>query len=239
MKTAVLPGHETRLINLDTGAAADDETRLRAVVAPAPKTPRWRRLAVGAAASCLLLIVGAAAGVYVYQPHARRTQKAPAGAVEEVKAVSARPPENTAPVSSETNATGANVLTVPANTASEPVKESVAKTEPRPPVGKMIEVPKDRNKAPRAEVEAEWPEDFDEETLAADDEPGETIGAPPKNPQTGQPIPPFVWRKMSPEERRRLRQALELQRQQIERKKREEGSRRKKPPLSPVPPPYR
>jgi len=67
------------------------------------------------------------------------------------------------------------------------------------------------------------------------DDDGADAGSAPVNPKTKQKFPIMVWRKMTPEQRRKLREAIDLQRQQEMERRRLEIQRRNlpKPPETP------
>ncbi|HVE58896.1 MAG TPA: hypothetical protein VNB22_18830, partial [Pyrinomonadaceae bacterium] len=72
--------------------------------------------------------------------------------------------------------------------------------------------------------------------IMVDSEDNDADGStPPTNPKTKQKFPVFVWRNMSPQDRRKLREALKMQQQQELERQRMENQRRNlpKPPATP------
>jgi hypothetical protein len=105
-------------------------------------------------------------------------------------------------------------------------KETVAKTETRQPETKTraeTVAPQGRN-----QVQADEPPDIEVDNK---DENGVIS---PTNPKRKEKFPLFLWRDMSPEDRQKLREGLEKQRQ-LEREKRQRELQRRPFPKPPTP----
>jgi serine/threonine protein kinase len=237
VETETFSNDESKVTQVKPVKTADFEEREAKVypLAAAPKNNR-RGLAIGAVLGSLLLALGALAAAYVVNPEMFGHAAAPANANAEKKMILVEaPPENVNPA--ETNTTNANAVVAenPSNTNAAPETkrpETVAKTDVKPTEQK----PKPETVAPNKRNEAaqtdEPPEINVDDTDDEDD-----AGTPPTDPRTKQKFPDFVWRKMSPADKQKLREALELQRkqQEIERRKQQDMQRRPlpKPPVTP------
>ncbi|MBS1798081.1 MAG: protein kinase [Acidobacteria bacterium] len=210
-----------------TGDFHEPATKIHPLTAPAPKKSR-RDLAIGAALG-LLLAAGGASALYVYKPEVFGVKPDAANVSTEKNATTVNAgAENSNGGSATANSAnadwGAAVNTAPSNTAAETkTKEPLTKTETKTPE------PKKTESKSKTETTIVIPPDPDEDVMV--DEPPDE-GPPPKS-RNGKEIPPFVWKKMTPQQRRQLRQALEMERQQKELERRRQDQRR---PPQPQPP---
>lgn len=193
-----------------------------------------RGLAIGTALLSLLA-VGAVFGVYFMVPDAARDNSADSDVqkqtfVSDVPAANVNIPES-AVNSTDSSAVAGNPSEVNSVSDSKP-KETAAKTETKQTETKQNDAkPKADSIAPNRKSESpaiEEPPDI----VVDNDEEGDL---PPTNPKTKQKFPIFVWRKMSPQERRKLREALEIQRQQQEYERKTNESPRRNIPKPPTP----
>lgn len=168
--------------------------------------PNRRAAAIGAAIGGLLLLGVAAGAVYIYRP-----------AVQEPKPLS------------ETNAANMNVVANTeignsnaaheSNTASVPSPTVQAKTEPGRDDPKTVTQKTPDPTGAQTQVDAQpvtTPPERRGEPVAGErpmPPPPDELGPPPRDPRTNQVIPPDVWRKMTPVQRKKLRRALEMQRE--------------------------
>jgi serine/threonine protein kinase len=235
IKTETFSNEESKVTRIKpqvvTGDLAEKSAKVYPLTATVENGKKPRRgLAIGAVISGLILALGALAAVYVAKPEVFGIQNSnPANTNVDKKSILVQvPTENTNIAETNTNAQNTNSLVEnPSNTniSTDPKqKETVVKNEPRqtetrskpePPV------PTKRNQNPAIDE----PPDITVDDTDPDNE-------PPTNPKTKQKFPVFVWRGMTPQERQKLREALELQRkqQEIERRKRETQRRSLPPP---------
>ncbi|HEY8562595.1 MAG TPA: serine/threonine-protein kinase [Pyrinomonadaceae bacterium] len=200
-----------------------------------------RRLVVGAALGGLLLALVGAAAVFVAEPEAFDVHRKQESTEPEKKMIIVKvPEENVSLNDANTNAANANaVAAAPVAPATTPVvpteskpKETTARVESKPTEPK----PKNELLVPNRKYDAvtiDEPPD-----IYVDAEP-DAAGNPPTDPKTKQKFPVMVWRKMTPEQRRKLREALDVQRlQEMERRKFEIQKRnlpKPQPPAFPTP----
>jgi serine/threonine protein kinase len=240
IKTETFSNDESKVTRLKphvlTGDFEKEKTKVYPLAADTSNGGKPRRgLAIGAVLGSLLLALGAIAAVYVAKPEAFNIHKNEANADAEKKPMIVVVQENTNLSEANTNSANTNAVAdaplVPTNPTlpTEPKqKETVAKTETKPPETK----PKAEALAPNKRydiVTVDEPPDIDVDDDGAD------AGSAPVNPKTKQKFPIMVWRKMTPEQRRKLREAIDLQRQQEMERRRLEIQRRNlpKPPETP------
>ena len=243
IKTETLGSDESKVTRLKlrvvTGDFEENETKVQPLAAlPTTNGKRSRRgWAIGAALGSLLLLAFGAFATYVFKPEVFGQHQNEPPAEPEKKLIMVQVPSENVNVADAGNANTANTLTLvpvsPANVAvpteSKP-KETVARTET-----------KQTETKPKAEAVAPTGRN----TTASVDEPPEidvdnndpdVDGEPPTNPRTKKRFPLQVWKNMSPEERRKLREALDMNRQlEMERRRRELQRQRNlpKPPQTP------
>jgi serine/threonine protein kinase len=231
----------TRLKTPDTGEYEEKSAKIYPLAAGANGGGKPRRgLAIGAALSGLLLALGALAAVYVTRPEVFGYSNTAPNANSDKKMILVQvPPENANLAEANTNPANTNAVaenpsnlnTGPTFTPETKPKETVAKTETRQPEPKTKPekiTPNGRNNV----VSVDEPPDIE---VDADNAEGE----PPTNPKTKQKFPVFVWRNMSPADRQKLREALEVQRKQQElERRRQQDIQKRNVPKPPVPTPY-
>ena len=184
------------------------------------KKPR-RGLVIGAALGSLLLAGSAVSAIYVYNPEVFGLGNDPANANTEKNFITVDDPfENTNLAETNTNAENSNAVAASSPTGNisteSKLKEALTKTEPKQTDTKQTETTKTVTK-PKPETNIVT-NDKDDEMVDGDEPPD--AEPPPKNPRDRNQIPPNVWKKMTPQQRRQLRQALEIQRQQQEQQRR-------------------
>lgn len=241
IKTETFPNDLSKVTQLKQNANTGDLDKEEVKIYPlagAPEGQRSRRgLAIGAGLGSLLLAGSAVAGLYIYNPGAFGAGTNPANANTEKKMILVQVPTENVNLA-EANTANSNLTAEnPANAnvwTETKQKETLAKTETKPNETKPNEKPTDK---PKTEVNVVTPDDNDGAVTV--DDPIDR-DPPPIKTKDGKPIPPFVWRKMTPEQRRQLRQALEIERQRAEaEKKKQEMQRRNPPPPAPQPTPYK
>ena len=223
--------------NVVTGDFEDNKTSARPLAAETSNVKSKRRgLAIGAIVSSLLLALGVIAAVYVARPDAFRMRHDAANTEPEKKPMIVVVQENTNSAEANANSADADaVAETPVQPSNAPLpidpkqKEAVAKTETKPAETKS----KPETVAPNRSdnmVTVDEPPDIE---VDMDDE--NSSGEPPMNPRTRQKFPIQLWRKMTPEQRRKLREALDMQRQQEMEKRKLEMQRQNlpKPPQTP------
>jgi hypothetical protein len=193
-------------------------------------------LGIGAVLGSLVLALGALAAVYVAKPEMfGRTPEPAANANAEKKTILVQVPADNANLTqANANTNGAVVAENPPNANVPPEAkrpETVAKTETKQTDTKSKTEPVAPNKKNNALPTDEPPD------ITVDDDNDDDSGAPPTDPKTKRKFPVFVWRQMSPADKQKLRDALELQRQQqeIERQRRQQEMQRRipRPPVTP------
>lgn len=228
----------TRVKPLTTGDFEDEKTKIYPLAAATGEngSKKSRRgLAIGAILSGLILFCGAIAAVYVANPEMFGHTDAPANTNTDKKTIIVQVPnENANLTTAGANTANTNTVaetSVTSNTSvSQPEtkqKETVAKTETRQPDTKAkteTVAPTGRNET----VQIDEPPDIEVDN---DNDP---TGEPPVNPKTKQKFPMFVWRGMSPADRKKLRDALETQRK-VEAEKRQREMEKRQIPKPPTP----
>jgi serine/threonine protein kinase len=217
-----------------TGGFEESATKIHPLTATATGKKSRRGLAIGAALGSLLLACSAFSAIYVYKPEVFGLNSRPANTNTENNVITVSVPSensNIAPANtdaastSNTSAGGTNT-TLPTDTKS---KETIAKTESKQTETKQKPEQNTTGKKSAAVLADEPPEvDVD------DDDDDDDASTPPKNPQRKEQIPPFVWRGMTPQQRRQLRDALKLEKQRKEMEKRKQNQQR--PPNDPEQP---
>jgi hypothetical protein len=243
VKTETLPTHESKVTQLKprvvTGDFAENETKIQPLVGAttAANDQKSRRgLVMGAALGSLLLLAIGAFATYIFKPEVFNTHQPAAGTEPDKKMIMVQVPTENANIADATTETAnVNAITVvpvqPANVAvpaETKSKDAVVKTETKPAETKA----KTETFAPKNDtVSVDDPPDIE---VDADDN-DDATGEPPTNPRTKQKFPIQVWRKMTPQERRKLREALEMNRQLQMDKRQLEIQRRNmpKPPQTP------
>jgi serine/threonine protein kinase len=192
-----------------------------------------RGLAIGAALGSLLLAGSAASAIYVYNPAVFGLNNNPANTNTENKVIKVETMPESANIA-ETNAqtTNTNLTAETLRNTNDwtetKTKETVVQTDPKQPEIKQPETkPKVKVNTPVKKNETAA---IDEPPDIPTDDGDDDEDTPPTNPKTKQKFPAFVWKKMSQQERRQLRQALELDRQQRQLEQRK--------PKTPQPLPY-
>jgi serine/threonine protein kinase len=241
IKTETFSNDESKVTQLKPRAITSDfekeNTKVYPLAGHTSNGKKSRRgLAIGAVLGSLLLALGAIAAVYVAKPEAFNIHKNEANVDAEKKPMIVVVQDNTNVP--EANADSANpdavgeapvVPTNPTLPTETKQKETVAKTETKPTEAK----PKSEVLAPNKRfdtVKVDEPPDIDVEDDDDDD-----AGEAPVNPKTKQKFPMMVWRKMTPEQRRKLRQAIDLERQREMERRRLEMQRRNLPKPPPTP----
>jgi len=238
IKTETFSNDESKVTQLKprviTGELEKEKTKIYPLAADTAGGKKSRRgLAVGAILGSLLLAIGAIAAVYVVKPEAFRMNHDAANAEPEKKPMIVVVQENTNLADANANSANTNTVaeaplvpTTPTVPTEAKQKETVAKTETK--AKPEVKTSNGKNEAPTVDEPPDIYVDNDE-----------VDGEPPVNPKTKQKFPVFVWRKMSPADRRKLRQALDLERQQEMEKRRIEIQRRNLPkPPTPNSTPY-
>lgn len=225
----------TRVKPLTTGDFEDDKTKIYPLAAATAEGKRPRRgLAIGAGLAVLLFALTGLA-IYVVKPEALGLHQREENPNPEKKMIIVQvPTENANLATADANTANANtVAETPANlNVAVPLpetrqKETVAKTEPKQPETKTrteTVAPAGRSQT----VQVDEPPDIEVDN---DNDPD---GEPPVNPKTKQKFPMFVWRGMSPADRKKLREALETQRR-VEAEKRKREMEQRQIPKPPTP----
>jgi hypothetical protein len=241
IKTETFSNDESKVTQLKPQFATDDfekdKTKVYPVAGPTSGKKSRRGLAIGAVLGGLLLALGAIAAVYAVKPEFFNVHKNETNTEPEKKPVIVVVQDNTNLAEANANSAGnanavAEVPALPANplVPTEPKpKETVAKTETKQTETKSKTEAVAPNKRNTTASVDEPPE------INVDDDDDDDTGEPPVNPQTRQKFPIQLWRKMTPEQRRKLRQALDMERQQEMERRRLENQRRNlpKPPQTP------
>jgi serine/threonine protein kinase len=167
--------------------------------------PTQRRSATaGAAIAGVLLLGGGAVSLYVYGP----SRDAAVSPTAEPKASTSANvngvPNDSLVVTQNLNAANSGVP-VPSASSPSTLKTETLKAEPKPNATRPAEPVEPERRVESAVVPT--PPDSRREPPTGDP------GPPPRDPETNQRIPPEVWRKMTPLQRKKLRRALELQRE--------------------------
>lgn len=243
IKTETLQTDESKVTQLKprrvTGDFAENETKVQPLVGVTTSEQKSRRgLVMGAALGSLLLLAIGAFATYIFKPEVFNMHQPEASAEPDKKMIIVQvPTENANVADANTETANVNTVTVvpvqPANVvvpAETKPKDAVAKTETKPAETK----PKTETLAPKNNpASVDDPPDIEVDADDVDD--SSSSGEPPTNPRTKQKFPIQVWRKMSPAERRKLREALDMNRQMEMDKRRLEIQKRNlpKPPQTP------
>jgi len=232
IKTEVLTADVSKETAVKPRVTGDFEAGKTKIQTQPEQTPK-RKTAVAAALGALLLAGTAAAGIYVYNPgiFGASSNSANTNVQQTVDAVTISEANvNTDEVNSNLtfDAFNANTATEKKPETPAEVKQAqnkTAETKNQTTVGQSSETGETRvgeippvKPVPKPDV-AQTDEDEDE-------------------PKSESDIPPDVLKKMTPLQRRKLRMAFQLQRQQreIERRKREQQQRQQQQQLPPNPP---
>jgi eukaryotic-like serine/threonine-protein kinase len=240
IRTEAFSSDESKVTQLKpqivTGDFEKEKTKVYPVAGTTIGKKSRRGLAIGAVLGGLLLALGAIAAVYAVKPELFNVHKNEANTEPEKKPMIVVVEDNTN--LPEANAASANsnavaeAPTVPANTIvpTEPKqKETVARTETKQTDTKSKTETIAPNRKDTTVSVDEPPE------INVDDDDDDNSGEPPTDPKTKQRFPIMVWRKMTPEQRRKFRQAIDLQRQQEMERRRLENQRRNLPKPPPTP----
>ncbi len=237
VKTETFSNEESKVTQIKpqtTGELKENSGKIYPLAAAANGKKSRRGLAIGAGLAVLLFALTGLA-IFVVKPEALGLHRNDENPNPDKKMIIVQVPPENANIA-EANADPANTNSLaenPANTNVLPetkLKETVARTETKQPETKT----KTETVAPNRKnttVAVDEPPDIN-----VDDE--DNVGEPPVNPKTKQKFPVFVWRNMSPQDRQKLREALEVQRkqQELERRKQQDLQRRTivRPPLPPA-----
>lgn len=181
---------------------------------PADPAPKRRGIAVGAAALLLVLVGGGTLAYFFMSPKtvpvANSAVNAPAGNTAALPTIESN--SNSQEVASNSNTTEQSIA------ESSPTPGS-SKTETTRTETKNLT---EKTPNPQGDVRSETPQipavpdpRNDPRTSVGDPRmpPNANSGLPSRDPRTRQQaIPPEVWRKMTPDQRRKLRRALEMER---------------------------
>lgn len=235
VKTETLSNDASKVTQIKSPATGDyekDNTKVYPLAAAGGKRSR-RGLAIGAGLAVLLFALTGLA-IFVVKPEALGLHRNDENPNADKKMILVQvPTENANLAEANTNSANTNSLAEnPANTNIVPetkLKETVAKTETKQTETKTkTETVAPNRKNTAASVNE--PPDID-----VDDE--DNVGEPPVNPKTKQKFPVFVWKNMSPQDRQKLREALEAQRKQKElERRRQEDIQKRNLPKPPTPP---
>ncbi len=234
-KTAAFSNEMSKITEVKPPAATGDfeeqKTKIYALT-DEPKNQKSRRgLAIGAALGSLLIAGSAASAIYVYQPEVFGNNNNAANTNVEEKVISANAPvnnSNLAEVKTENLNSAVTSTNTNASTDSKP-KETLTKAEIKPPEIKQVQTSKIEPK-PKNQVKNNDTNDGDEMDMSDLSDDSDDPPTPPKNRKNRDEIPPFVWKKMTPQQRRQLKQAFELERRQ---QKIEEEQPKKTPTKTP------
>ncbi len=186
----------------DVGAATAARTD------PSGRRPMFAAIAVGS----LFLFGGAAGAVYMFGPDWSKSANVPAANIDSNRRVAENEPGNS---NAESNVNG-NLSPIAAeNPSASPVKTDPV-TRPDQKTETRVEDPR-ADEAVQAQPKSSIDEVRGDPAANRSSTPPPTAqlpSPPPRDPRTNQVIPPEVWRKMTPLQRKKLRRALELQREQ-------------------------
>jgi serine/threonine protein kinase len=200
-----------------TGDFEEQNTKIYALTDQANNQKPRRGLAIGAALGGLLLAGSAASAIYVYKPEVFGVNNNAANASVEKKVILADAPtenSNLTIADAKTENTNSAVIFNSTNVATESKpKEILTKSETKSAETKQTQTSKNESK-PKNEVKNTDTNDGDEMDMSDMSDETDEPPTPPKNRKRGEDIPPFVWKKMTPQQRRQLKQALEMERQQ-------------------------
>jgi serine/threonine protein kinase len=200
-----------------TGDFEEQNTKIYALTDQANNQKPRRGLAIGAALGGLLLAGSAASAIYVYKPEVFGANNNAANANVEKKLILADAPTENSNLTisdAKTENTNSAVISNSTNVATESKpKEILTKSETKSTETKQTQTSKNESK-PKNEVKNTDTNDGDEMDMSDMSDETDEPPTPPKNRKRGEDIPPFVWKKMTPQQRRQLKQALEMERQQ-------------------------
>jgi len=227
--TETFPNDESKVTQIKPVITGDFEEKSAQIYPLAADGKKSRRgLAIGAVFGGLLLAVCTVFGFYVFNPEVFGVTTNPSNNDVDKKLIMAQsPPENANVAEANTNTENSNLVaeTVTNTNVSTDTKqkETVAKTETKQPETKAkteTNAPSKRNET----AAIDEPPD-----IMVEDEDNNDGSNPPTNPRTKQKFPPFVWQKMSPQDRQKLREALKIQKQQELERQKQENQRRNLP----------
>jgi len=233
VKTETFSNDESKITQIRPVMTGDFEKKQVEVFPVNENGGRSRRgLAVGAALVSLLA-VGAVFGVYFMTPNAATNDPANTGGQNQTIVSDALP----ANVNSEESLSNTknSIAENPSAVNAVPEtgqKETVTKTETKQTETKQSEVKTKSDPSVPNRKKENAAIDEPPDIVIDNDEVGDM---PPTNPKTKQKFPVFVWRKMSPQDRQKLREALEIQRQQIEDERKIQEKQRRNIPKPPTP----
>jgi serine/threonine protein kinase len=200
-----------------TGDFEEQNTKIYALTDQANNQKPRRGLAIGAALGGLLLAGSAASAIYVYKPEVFGANNNAANANVEKKLILADAPTENSNLTisdAKTENTNSAVISNSTNVATESKpKEILTKSETKSTETKQTQTSKNESK-PKNEVKNTDTNDGNEMDMSDMSDETDEPPTPPKNRKRGEDIPPFVWKKMTPQQRRQLKQALEMERQQ-------------------------
>lgn len=199
--TEVLPTNDSRETKLRSGIGVTG-----AGSASHADRPKRRGLAIAGALGGIVLLGGAAGAAYFFGAAQGVSNSSGNAPIE--KKIATIDASNMNVNGNPVNSNAANSLVTETNAASPtPSKNEAAKSDTKPVTPKPSGSVRTDSR-----VTVEPVPSFPDPALT--DRPPTGDPRPPRDPRTNQMIPPEVWRKMTPEQRRKLRRALELQRQQ-------------------------
>ncbi len=218
-----------------TGDFEESATKIHPLTTASNGKKSRRGMALGAALGSLLLAGSAASAIYIYNPEVFGIGNHPANTNTEQDILKVTvPPENANTGASNVNPNNSNMMVAETetnvSTETKP-KETVAKTDTKPIDAKTKAETITPTKKGQASVTDEPP------LIDVDDD--EDPSTPPTNPKTKKQFPLFIWKNMTPEQRRQLRQGLEIEKQQkeLERKNQNQQNQQKPPKPPPQLPP--
>lgn len=201
--TEVLPSSDSRVTKL----RSDDQIG-NAMSGSRGDVPKRRGLAIAAALGGVVLLGGAAGAAYVFGP-VPGVSNTPANTPVEERVATVDAVNENLNTAANTNTADSRVADSNAESPT-PAKTESARSDTKPVAPKTSGSVKTESR-----VTVEPIPSFPDPTLA--DRPPNGDPRRARDPRTDPAIPPDVWRKMTPEQRRKLRRALELQRQQQDR----------------------
>jgi hypothetical protein len=218
IKTEVLAADaaaETRIKPPITGDFDAEETRVRAK----PAKPRRKFALVAAALGALLLACVVTLGLYINRPgfFGSKADEGNTNSEQKVDAVTV----------SDTNA-NAEPANVSTNGAAETVqKESETKTDAKQNPAKQTETTKSDTKTQTQSGGTGETTDTSVGEAPSPQVPKPDVPLNDRRFPNGQPIPPNLWEKMTPQQRQKLKRTMEMQRQ---REMEERRRRQQQPP---------
>jgi serine/threonine protein kinase len=236
VKTEILAenvSQETAVKPRTTGDFDAQETRVQ----PQTEKSAGRKMAIGATALGGLLLVGSAiAGIYIYNPAFFGANDIPANTNTEQKVN----PLTVSESNVNTSETNENVSTETANTNDAEdltQKEETKKSEVKQTEKNQTETSKSQTKEKEPQITIgdleeldKMDDDDDDETNVGNTQKIRPVPTPPKNPNSKEQVPAFVWQGMTPAQKKKLQKALEIQRQQREQQQRNREKRQQQLP---------